>query len=390
MRVGVIVQKFFCKNLGVSAISYCAVQAILDACHDLNRETELIVFTENSSQVIEYIEKQFKITKVKCYPIIEVRKIASYIEFAKNVLGCEVIFDTGLGDGFSDIYSSGRFLLQYFLKRIPQLLGKKVVLLPQTIGPYSKIKYEKMAAKVIKNCIVCFTRDEISYRYATKISRSSRIRETTDLAMRLPYDVEKYKDCFNNSIKKIGINVSGLLYVGGYTQNNQFGLTLDYKQFIDTLIEKIHSEFNCKIYIVSHVFLENKEGDQYAANALKMKSDYLELAPAFSSPLDAKSFISHMDAFIGSRMHSTIAALSSGVPVIPVGYSRKFNGLFESLGYRHYLDATNNDLIHGIEYIINELNNIDVLKADLLSAGDRIRSLNHEFKISLKSILEGI
>ena len=50
--------------------------------------------------------------------------------------------------------------------------------------------------------------------------------------------------------------------------------------------------------------------------------------------MEAKSHISGMDFFIGSRMHACIAAYSSGVPVFPLGYSRKFTGLFaEKLGY---------------------------------------------------------
>ena len=65
----------------------------------------------------------------------------------------------------------------------------------------------------------------------------------------------------------------------------------------------------------------------------------LILSPLFLSPVDAKSYISGMDFFMGARMHSTIAAFSSGVPVVPMAYSRKFNGLFiDTLGYNHMVD----------------------------------------------------
>jgi polysaccharide pyruvyl transferase WcaK-like protein len=57
------------------------------------------------------------------------------------------------------------------------------------------------------------------------------------------------------------------------------------------------------------------------------------VAPRFASPSAAKSYISGMDFFCGSRMHACIAAVSSGVPTVPISYSRKFTGLFESLGY---------------------------------------------------------
>lgn len=48
-----------------------------------------------------------------------------------------------------------------------------------------------------------------------------------------------------------------------------------------------------------------------------------------------------MDFFAGARMHACIAAVSSGVPVYPLAYSRKFNGLFvETLGYPEMGDLT--------------------------------------------------
>ena len=38
-------------------------------------------------------------------------------------------------------------------------------------------------------------------------------------------------------------------------------------------------------------------------------------------------------------MHACIAALSSGVAVVPMAYSRKFNGLFGTLGYHRLADC---------------------------------------------------
>ena len=38
-------------------------------------------------------------------------------------------------------------------------------------------------------------------------------------------------------------------------------------------------------------------------------------------------------------MHACIAAFSAGVPVVPMAYSRKFNGLFGTLGYKRVADC---------------------------------------------------
>ena len=75
-----------------------------------------------------------------------------------------------------------------------------------------------------------------------------------------------------------------------------------------------------------------------------MHHDRLVLAPLFFSPIDAKSYISGLDFFMGARMHATIAAFSAGIPVVPMAYSRKFNGLFiDTLSYSHLIDLKEDD-----------------------------------------------
>ena len=78
----------------------------------------------------------------------------------------------------------------------------------------------------------------------------------------------------------------------------------------------------------------------------------------FDSCSDAKSYISSMDVFIGARMHATIAAYSSYVPVIPFAYSRKFEGLYNSIGYNYILDGkkmtTDECIKKSIEWIKNK------------------------------------
>ena len=48
-------------------------------------------------------------------------------------------------------------------------------------------------------------------------------------------------------------------------------------------------------------------------------------------------------------MHSTIAAFSAAVPVIPFSYSRKFEGLFESLDYPYLVKGCSFSLDCAVE-----------------------------------------
>ncbi|MFV2038145.1 MAG: polysaccharide pyruvyl transferase family protein, partial [Paracoccaceae bacterium] len=97
--------------------------------------------------------------------------------------------------------------------------------------------------------------------------------------------------------------------------------------------------------LVGHVQSANQpiEDDQRVSATLAGEFDHVVLAPVFASPGAAKSYIAGMDFFIGARMHACIAAFSSGVPVVAMAYSRKFAGVFETLGYAHVADCKSDD-----------------------------------------------
>ena len=61
-------------------------------------------------------------------------------------------------------------------------------------------------------------------------------------------------------------------------------------------------------------------------------------------------------------MHATIAALSSGVPVIPIAYSRKFKGLFENCQYDIGVDLTKQDLNDSVMRMEQYADNVEKLK----------------------------
>jgi len=87
--------------------------------------------------------------------------------------------------------------------------------------------------------------------------------------------------------------------------------------------------------------------------------------PSFKDPIEAKTAIAEMDLFMGARMHACIAAISSGVPVIPMAYSRKFGGLFGALNYHHTLDCLSVDNDTAYAHITNAYENRQQLQDDV-------------------------
>jgi polysaccharide pyruvyl transferase WcaK-like protein len=154
-----------------------------------------------------------------------------------------------------------------------------------------------------------------------------------------------------------------------------FGLQLDYGETIRTLITRLKTHPEApEIHIVPHVAGSQQgenigvEDDRAAALALQAENPDLVVAPHFDSPQAAKSYIAGLDFFAGARMHACIAAFSSGVPVIPMAYSRKFEGLFGTLGYTHTVDCTAEDGENVVDKVVRGFEERHLLAEDMRPA----------------------
>ena len=253
----------------------------------------------------------------------------------------DYVLDIGQGDSFADIYGKQRFELIDGAHRTARLFGKPYCLLPQTIGPFNDEKIRSQAVKSIEKATLVMARDKQSLDYVNKIApNQKKVREYIDVAFFMPYK----KMEFSKDFIHVGLNVSALLWNGGYTQDNQFGLKGDYQRLVRSLIDYFLSMPNVMLHLIAHVVsaerhIENDYAVNYDLWMEYERNPRLVLAPLALTPIDVKGYIAGLDFFMGARMHSTIGAFSAGVPVVPMAYSRKFNGLFvDTLQYNHLAD----------------------------------------------------
>jgi len=132
------------------------------------------------------------------------------------------------------------------------------------------------------------------------------------------------------------------------------------------------------------------EDDLKACEELAEAYPGAKVAPAFTAPSEAKSYISGLDFFMGARMHSCIAAFSSGVPVVPMAYSRKFAGLFGSLGYNYTVDCTSEPSDVIIDRIMQAYENRAVVAEEMNAAFARgLEKLGH-YETALENLIREI
>lgn len=261
----------------------------------------------------------------------------------------DFILDIGQGDSFADIYGEHRFRIIDRIHMMARKYKKPYCILPQTIGPFKNKMIANLAHESIANASCCMARDKQSYDYVIKnIPEQQKIAEYIDVAFFMPYEKIEQESGYTH----VGLNISSLLWHGGYTRENQFGLKCDYKKLVKEIINYFLSLKNTKVHLIPHVV----EGERGIENDYEVSYEIwreynnanLVLAPFALGPIEIKSYIAGMDFFMGARMHATIGAFSSGVPVVPMAYSRKFNGLFiDTLQYDAMVDmkTMNNNLI---------------------------------------------
>lgn len=270
----------------------------------------------------------------------------------KRLDGADVVASIAGGDSFSDIYGLGRF----FYVSLPQLLalimGKRLVLLPQTLGPFRNRITKAVARFIIGNSSVVYSRDYPGLLEARELlgnGYNADIRFSYDMGFILdPVAPERASEAaVNKSTEmtcRVGLNVSGLLYMGGYTKNNMFGLKVDYKDLVREMIDFIINKKGAEVMLIPHVF---GAGDNPESDSEACKTVYNELNHIYGDKLTVvkgrydqggiKHIIGSCDFFIGSRMHACIAALSQSVPAVPVAYSGKFLGVMESIGVQSHV-----------------------------------------------------
>jgi polysaccharide pyruvyl transferase WcaK-like protein len=270
---------------------------------------------------------------------MSMRDLVDPRRFLATVRGCDLVLDIGAGDSFADIYGAKRIRNMLLAKSLVHAAGRPLVLSPQTMGPFSRPWARRAALASIRRCEAVFTRDALSTAFLREAGYTGPVGEATDVALRLPYAAPVPRP--PGGPVRVGINVSGLLMNGGYTGRNMFGLKADYPALMHALVRRFAALPGCEVHLVPHVISDGQpvEDDHRASVALAAEIPGVVVAPRFGHPSEAKSYIAGLDFFLGARMHACIAAFSSGVPVVPIAYSRKFAGLFGSLGYGETLDC---------------------------------------------------
>lgn len=358
-------------NRGVGALTYSTLFLLKKVASTKNIKINIILINSGFEKVNDQLEigsdtiKFINTIPIDLFDIKGLLKLFMFpksLKTLKEIRNVDYFLNIGAGDSFSDIYGRSRFHMFNNQNRLAFFFNKRLIFLPQTIGPFKDGVIKKKAIKSIEKANHVFARDFQSSNYVLNNTSQKNITESIDVAFFMPYERQN----FSNNYIHVGLNISSLLWNGGYTRNNQFGLKCNYQSLIRNIIHYFLAIPNVKIHIVPHVVgadlhIENDYEVSYKL-VNEYKNEDIILSPFFLTPIFAKNYIASLDFFMGARMHATIAAFSSGVPVYPMAYSRKFNGLFkDTLNYKYMGDMISEDMevmLSGIKNAFEDRNNL--------------------------------
>lgn len=374
---------FSCPNKGCEALSYTVVAMIRKlfpqdkiTIHNVTYKDTLGVFPEIYSDVY-FVQHNI------CLKSFQYMR-----EMFKLMKKADAVLDVTFGDSFSDIYGKKWLTKTNLNKQLAVWANANLILMPQTYGPYKNLHLKRWSLNIIKKSQYVFSRDQKSADYLMQ-NKVEKVDVVTDLAMSLPYDKEKYT--VDSDKINVGLNVSSLLWEGGFTGKNEFGLTVDYQKYCKTVIESLLKEQKYRIHLIPHVIEdtpEARENDYRPLRELHNQYPETEILPMVQTPIDIKSYISNMDVFIGARMHATIGAFSSDVPVIPFAYSRKFAGLFETLNYQYVVDGCSLSTEEAIKMTLAYIEKREALSEDLRDSLKAVQKKTDALECKLKKLIE--
>ncbi len=206
--------------------------------------------------------------------------------------------------------------------------GIKTVLWGCSIEP--ELLDDPDIAKDISRFDLVTARESISYEAIKKVNKNTVL--VSDSAFLLASIEKPMPEGFEGA-DIVGLNLSPMAESYGEDQ----GLA---RKNYERLIEYILSETNFKILLIPHVVVDYGD-DRLVHRDLFNKykqSNRIQMIEDCNC-MEIKGYIARCRFFVGARTHATIAAYSSGVPTLVLGYSVKSRGIAKDLfgSYEEYV-----------------------------------------------------
>jgi colanic acid/amylovoran biosynthesis protein len=300
--------------------------------------------------------------------------------------------DLLLDAGGGSLYSSNRHRVSlglyqhlfnlWFAKKI----GKPVVLAPQSLGPFNSNRERQATVSVLRKLDCVMIRERISSSFLREYNVDHElvpdIAFLANFVTRPSAAAQRYQATLpTEKLFRVGVTVLDWRWAKAGLANEQDGENRisAYLANIAHGLLKLNETRPVHVSIFPQVTAGF--GDTDAGVSRRLMQMLLGKVPSVSvaeedvTPSDLCNLYSGMDAFLASRMHSAIFAISRGVPTMAMAYQPKTIGTFDLLNLGGYVKDIQNVTGEDIaQHLMRVAARYDEEKAKFVAAASSARS----------------
>ena len=248
----------------------------------------------------------------------------------------DLILDAGGGS----LYSSNKYpiyldLYQHlFNLYAAKKLGKPVVIAPQSIGPLPRWHDRQVTMSLLRDVDHVLVREQVSERLLQ--AHDVKCTLTPDIAFLGNYvgtpsvRARAMAESFGQARQNVGVTVLNWSWSADSRADSEAAIQ-HYLMKIASAVETLPDDTN--VWVFPQVTAGHGDSDLPVSKRLEdLGSKRVRVLDARLPASDLTWLYGQMDAFVGSRMHSCIFAITQGVPTIGLAYQPKTLGTYSLLG----------------------------------------------------------
>lgn len=266
-------------------------------------------------------------------------------------LNADVVVFPG-GHSFTTMNGLGQVFSHCMGLHFGRILGKKTMVYAHTIGPFSGriapvIRW--MSLYVLRKTTLVTVREKDSLKFCDHCN----VRLTAESVFSMPTDISQAEGVTElQELRKKGKKVVGLTIHHIYYK--YFFSKEVYMRKMADIIDRIAVDYGCEVLLIPMESVTGNYNDVDMAwelkTMLKSPNRFTILGKDYD-PIVVSAIIGSVDLFVGTKTHSIVYGLKSGVPTLSISYQQKANEFMEMFGV--------------LENAI-DLKDLDVLKFDAI------------------------
>jgi colanic acid/amylovoran biosynthesis protein len=232
----------------------------------------------------------------------------------------------------------GGFNLRLINCLLAILMGKTLVLLPQSIGPLHDAMQRRIVRWIVRKAALTFVRERQSLRVLHELGCDQRALYAPDLAFGMLSAPDDQTQALREHVRAALLQPTfrvGITAINWQGQNTSFDHQQRYEQALLGFINTITAAGGVVVCFNQCCGPTAVEDDRLVHCRLQQQAaqpDRVILINDLFPPDVIQAAYGKMDYFVGTRMHSVILALNAGVPSIAIGYLQKTEGVLDAVG----------------------------------------------------------